>query len=261
MIMPPTRSRGANRSSASPARQSQKRGAAEGPQPDLPYGQSILPALMAQDPTPTGLQAFYCLVSFCGVALLPFYPTMAAHSLGADASWDALHPGDLKQLLSDSIGASAAEIDLAAWTTAAVYLALFIADVLSQCAPATIRWPVSWHCENTMCYEEMFCEPTRASLVRRPGNTFSNFPYLFGALLILPCAWRASPSPSPFWVADAMFGAMLLALATLSTIWHASNAPKSQYVDLWAVRRPRFRTTCPAITARPGLPRNRPPLS
>jgi hypothetical protein len=36
-------------------------------------------------------------------------------------------------------------------------------------------------------------------------------------------------------LADAMFGVMLLALAVSSVIWHASNAPKSQYIDLWSM--------------------------
>ena len=97
---------------------------------------------------------------------------------------------------------------------------------------------MGWRTENTQCYDEMFCEPTRASLVRRPGNTYSNVFYLFGALAVLlstlsaDCVARRS---NAFRVADAMFGAMMLILALLSVTWHASNAPKSQYVDLWAM--------------------------
>jgi hypothetical protein len=33
----------------------------------------------------------------------------------------------------------------------------------------------------------------------------------------------------------AVFGIMLLILAALSVIWHSSNAPDSQYVDLWSM--------------------------
>ena len=42
-------------------------------------------------------------------------------------------------------------------------------------------------------------------------------------------------TPNPFLVADTIFGVMLLILASLSVIWHASNAPKSQYIDLWSM--------------------------
>ena len=38
-----------------------------------------------------------------------------------------------------------------------------------------------------------------------------------------------------FWLADACFAVMLLILGVLSVIWHASNAPKSQYIDLWSM--------------------------
>ena len=40
----------------------------------------------------------------------------------------------------------------------------------------------------------------------------------------------AAAAPTPFWVADAVFGVMLLLLAASSLVWHASNAVKSQYV-------------------------------
>ena len=94
---------------------------------------------------------------------------------------------------------------------------------------------MSWNCDNTECYLEMFCEPTREGcLVRRPGNCYSNILYLFAGLVVLLSTWQQWATNS-FAVADTMFGVMLLILATLSVIWHASNAPKSQYIDLWSM--------------------------
>ena len=180
------------------------------------------------------------LAAAAGLIALPFSPTLAV-MLGADGSWDASHHvrgiSGVQQLMRDAMGVRDEELAVAAVMTTSIYGMLMLADALSE--RARIRWPASWHCENTECYDEMFCEPTRASLVRRPGNTYSNILYLFGALVIAPSAWSAGypprSHPSLFQVADAMFGGMLLALATLSTIWHASNAPKSQYIDLWAM--------------------------
>jgi hypothetical protein len=41
-------------------------------------------------------------------------------------------------------------------------------------------------------------------------------------------------SYSVFWC-WSVFGVMLLALAVLSVVWHSSNAPNAQYIDLWSM--------------------------
>lgn len=188
---------------------------------------------MAADPAPMSLKVFSIAFSGIGLIVLPFFPTAAVSALGVDGSWDAAHHVKYSpmRLMRESLGVSDADIMTAACTTAGVYALLMLADALSWCMP-TIKWPASWRCDNTQCYDDMFCEPTRAALVRRPGNVYSNALYLFAALLILPMAYRPPPSPAAaplFMSADLIFGAMLLSLALLSTIWHASNAPSSQY--------------------------------
>ena len=211
-----------------------------------PNGKSVFAALSAADPRPKSQQAMLCIIAGGGLLALPFLPAIAVLRDAVDASWDIEHgvksPGGasledvMSQLILKSIGITKAEAAIAAQLTAAVYFALLLADVLSEFVPA-IRWPASWRCDNKQCYEEMFCEPTRDSLVRRPGNTYSNSLYLYGALIIPSSAWRARDGDmwDAFWLADVMFGVMLFFLALLSTIWHASNAPKSQYIDLWAM--------------------------
>ena len=44
-----------------------------------------------------------------------------------------------------------------------------------------------------------------------------------------------SSKGDPFWAADLVFGIFLVALAVLSVLWHASNAKKSHYLDLWTM--------------------------
>ena len=139
--MPP-RARGI--STSQPAIRSEKK-ITPPPQPELPYGASILPALAAQDPTDSKLKALMCLTAGAGLAALPFFPTLAVRLLGVDGSWDASHGvrglGDATRLARDSLGLSDAELAAAAWATAAVYGALTLADALSARAPALVRWP------------------------------------------------------------------------------------------------------------------------
>jgi hypothetical protein len=119
-----------------------------------------------------------------------------------------------------------------------VYGLLIVADILvggneniNLSCSKTYPWPSSWKVENTICYNEMFCEPTRwGRFLRRPGNTLSNVTYLLSSLSVL----MASPK-SVFWMSDILFGLMLLILSVFSTLWHASNAPWSQYVDIWSM--------------------------
>ena len=203
----------------------------------LPYGSSILPALSAADPIPCACQALMWFVSAGGLFLLPWAPMLEIVA-GLDGSWDAAHHvGDVAQLMRASLGVTSAQAAIATWATGAAFGALLVCDVSSEALPATIRWPASWRCDNIQCYDEMFSEPTRASLVRRPGNVYSNALYLYAAVLIPQAVWAPADAAmrQPFWMADSIFAAMLLLLALLSTIWHASNAPKSQYIDLWAM--------------------------
>ena len=115
-------------------------------------------------------------------------------------------------------------------------------------------YPISWKTNNTLCYHDMFCEPTRfGRLIRRPGNTLSNATYLLASLCVLSscyynyCITVSVSSVSKttttttttttifmFW-ADLLYGIMLLALAITSCWWHGSNGPWTQYVDLWSM--------------------------
>jgi len=150
----------------------------------LPYGSSILPALSAADPIPCACQALMWFVSAGGLFLLPWAPMLEIVA-GLDGSWDAAHHvGDVAQLMRASLGVTSAQAAIATWATGAAFGALLVCDVSSEALPATIRWPASWRCDNIQCYDEMFSEPTRASLVRRPGNVYSNALYLYAAVLI-----------------------------------------------------------------------------
>ena len=69
-------------------------------------------------------------------------------------------------------------------------------------------------------------------MVRRPGNTYSNFPYLLAsAVVVCECAGASHA----FWASDMLFGVMLGWLSLFSLAWHATNSPTSQYFDLWAM--------------------------
>ena len=223
---------------ASPARRRSPRFAASDGATDpptqqlaLPFGKSILPALLSADKMPSVLQGIACCVATFGLLLLPWLPAMLM-ALGADGGWDHNHYAkhSTVRLVREALGVTEVQLLVSASITAAVYGVLIILDILSECAPS-IRWPSSWHCENTLCYDQMFCEPMRAkALLRRPGNTLSNMIYLFTALLIL-----SSCRASPFALADGLFATMLLLLAIFSTLWHSSHAPKVHYMDLWAM--------------------------
>jgi hypothetical protein len=210
------------------------------------YGRSMWPAIAAADSSPAAAQWAGVALTALLLAALPFQPRILV-AAGVDGSFDNAHNltrgaplgmETLALLMDATTGLSAAQVRALWIATGAAFGLLFALDLLSERWPEAVRWPASWCCENRQCYTEMFCEPTRASLVRRPGNTYSNVFYLFGALAVLlstlsaDCVARRS---NAFRVADAMFGAMMLILALLSVTWHASNAPKSQYVDLWAM--------------------------
>ena len=81
-----------------------------------------------------------------------------AHGIG----WDLLsEPAKLiAVLLERSMGLPAAQTyGLALGSLAALGLLLAL-DCLSVFFPV-IAWPRSWNTQNSQCYNEMFCEPTR----------------------------------------------------------------------------------------------------
>lgn len=174
---------------------------------------------------PRPLQAFVLLSVPAGLLALPLLSWLLTRTGMCDGSWDDKQHvlrtdgplGAWQKLSRAALGVDEAAATWAAGITAAAYGSLLALDLCTD-----LRWPASWNTHNTRCYDEMFCEPMRRALVRRPGNTFSNALYLHGAVLVGCSAGRASA----FVLADAMFAAMLLLLAVFSTLWHASHAPK-----------------------------------
>ena len=211
---------------------------------DLPYGRSIFPAVAeAGGGTLTG-GAVSVLFTLLALLALPWLPTTLAAL--SNSSWDDEHgvsfSGDLLDmvgtLLREATGRTDIQLKNALSLTLGACGLLMIADIASEFFPNVIHWPVSWNCDNQQCYREMFCEPTREGcLVRRAGNCYSNASYLFTSLVVSLSAWQQHKQGvwNSMAFADAMFGVMLLALAVSSVIWHASNAPKSQYIDLWSM--------------------------
>jgi len=150
-------------------------------------------------------------------------------TLGVDMSL-----AGLLLLLENTVGMDPYQIKVASFLTIFFFGSLFVLDALSEFF-SFIKWPNTWNTSNMQCYEEMFCEPTRTKmLVRRPGNTYSNCMYFFTSTCILLSVFNSSVM-NPFWTSDVLFGILLMILAALSVIWHASNAPKSQYIDLWSM--------------------------
>jgi hypothetical protein len=220
-------------------------------------GCSIVGQMMEHDPAPRARQVLFIVLTASLLLALPCFPTALQHAVPALAvgcggqgsaapyscasGWDASHydaaigvtwgplplggsaPGGVHTvvtLLLRTTGLSIEELQLAAAATAAAFGLLFVADLLSAVFPQTIGWPTSWQTENRQCYTEMFSEPTRESLVRRPGNVYSNFLYLFTGLAVLQsCAkeqqqqqqqqqeqqqeQELGSEANPFWLADA----------------------------------------------------------
>ena len=127
--------------------------------------------------------------------------------------------------------------------TAVFVVLLLVADVMLGCVynnkTASDPYPSSWKTDNTLCYHDMFSEPSRMGrLLRRPGNTLSNATYLLASLCVLAsCYYHSSTTSSSFifWWADLQFGIMLFLLTLSSCLWHGSNGPWTQYVDIWAM--------------------------
>jgi hypothetical protein len=208
-----------------------------------PFGRSILGAIFAQDPV-----SFYAKIGSLSLSvfLLVAMPLLPALSAGNSAKqgWDSAHGVSMLEpctrswmvLLKVAAGASSNQAAQLLQGTMGVMCLLGALDALRHAGYTWLvpDWPASWQCSNRRCYDEMFCEPTRPwpALIRRPGNVLSNAIYLYGSCLVLLGSWQLAHT---FCVPDALFGIMLLILFVLSVIWHASNAPTSQYIDLWSM--------------------------
>jgi type IV secretory pathway TrbD component len=225
------------RPSQSPAKKPSSSGSSRVSADQLPFGRSIFPAVV--DAGGGSRLVAYSAVLCTALALLAllWLPTLlatldhgdwdASHSVSLSGRWHALLP----TLLREATGLTDGQVGSATALTLGAFGLLFVTDILSEFCPATLRWPTAWRCDTRECYLEMFCEPTREGcLVRRPGNCYSNVLYMFSGVVVLLSVWQR---PSSMAVADGMFGVMLLVLALLSVIWHASNAPKSQCVLLF----------------------------
>lgn len=193
-----------------------------------PYNQCLYHALSKQDPTSPVIQKLYILITVLSTATCLVLPQVTM-LYGLDGSWDeeqGLRIFDIGGLLHATLGMN---VKLPLIITASYLLTLTMLDLLG------FGWPKSWSTENTQCYEEMFSEPTRdGHLIRRFGNTLSNAPYVVCSVITAhSCLW--GEIKNVFRTADFMFAIMVFILAVASTIWHASNAPTSHYVDIWSM--------------------------
>ena len=212
-----------------------------------PIGQSLWPILWDRDPTPSAWKAIYCISTVFGLTCLIFLSDiMMTIFPSLDASWDENHgitsSSSLTELIQATTGLSDGWIQVILWITLGAFLTFIGADIVLGLISSskkqesdTYPWPNSWKTDNYLCYHDMFAEPTRHGwLIRRPGNTLSNVNYLVSSLVVFGSSILSDKS-NIFWVSDAEFSFMLLMLTIFSTIWHGSNAPWSQYPDLWAM--------------------------
>lgn len=198
-----------------------------------PYGDCLLTTVWKNDPIPTRLKYLQVVLTALGLTGLFFLPTIMIRVTDADASWDDEHRVSLfLQLMVQTLGLAPTHIYLIFGLTAILTIGMILADI--TIGTNSQIYPLSWKTQNTKCYTEMFMEPTRQHrLIRRPGNTLSNATYLFAAGCIL--ASSLSNRDNSFWMADVLFGVMLLVLFISSVLWHGTNAPWTQYVDLWSM--------------------------
>lgn len=219
---------------------------------EFPYGESLFPEIWEVDPTSSTLKSTYLalalasLVGLCFMSniLTPLFP-------GAASYWDEKNGADSGAILDfplvmqKALNLPLETVNALFLVTGGVCVLLIIADVLTA-GPETCKthpFPASWKCDNTVCYHEMFSEPTRfGRLLRRPGNSLSNAPYLLACLCALAsvAAQQLGSAENqklynPFWLADAEFGILLFLLALTSLLWHGTNAPWSQYPDIWSM--------------------------
>ena len=207
-------------------------------------GTFLLPWIWTLDPTAGIVKAGLLMVTVVG--WLSFWNLSSIMTVAfphhAESHWDERHgiPSgtsfdyDLFKLVQTGLDLPAAWVHYCVGATAGFVVLLVVADVLLATLSTNNPYPASWKTENTLCYHDMFSEPSRLRrLLRRPGNTLSNATYLLASLCVLAsCYYHATLL---FWWADLLFGIMLLVLAISSCLWHGSNGPWTQYVDIWAM--------------------------
>ena len=204
----------------------------------IPYWTCVYDELSRQDGLPLPLQRiFICLIA---LSYLPIMcPLVVGNAIGLDESYfgfDDAHASDIFTLVSVATGLSLLRLFLCFSLTAAFFATLVWADITTAERP--FQWPKVWQTDNNACYDDMFCEPSRKHrLIRRPGNTLSNFFYLFSAMVVLASSYsRAFSSENTcFILSDVLFGIMMLILSISSTVWHGCNAMWSHGVDLWSM--------------------------
>ena len=205
-----------------------------------PYWTCVYNDLSRQDTIPLPLQrVFICLVA-ASYAPIMFPLTVGHYFVGLDDSYfefDEVYTSNFLTLMSVTTGLSLLQLYVCLSLTAAFYATLIWADITTTDRP--FRWPTTWETYNNACYDDMFCEPNRKDrLIRRPGNTLSNFFYLFSAMIALASSYSrafSNEEKTSFILSDFIFGIMLLILSISSTVWHGCNAMWSHGVDLWSM--------------------------
>ena len=150
---------------------------------DLPHGRSILPQINALDETPASTKQLAIGLTLIGLMVFPLLPTLFV-SGGLVGTWDGDHmvawagvplwhmsaggddteDGVIQMLLRQSLGVDPDQSMWAAQLTAVMFGALFIADVLSEFMPESIRWPDGWNTENRRCCAYYRPEPAAARI-------------------------------------------------------------------------------------------------
>ncbi|KAL7533068.1 hypothetical protein ACHAWF_004326 [Thalassiosira exigua] len=208
---------------------------------DAPHGKFLGCLIWKNDPSSEAIKIFYACLTILGILYMVFHVFLMVNVFGMDGGWDEQHGFDNRnasafpELISITLGLSPFTVYAIFGISLGSYGMLMAVDwlmgaLVTPDKKRTYPYPPSWRTDNDICYSEMFSEPTRwGRLLRRPGNTLSNGTYFFASICIL------SSGRSIFWLADVLFGTMLFCLAVFSNLWHASNAPWSQYPDLWAM--------------------------
>lgn len=206
-----------------------------------PYWTSPYDELSKQDPIPLPLQRlFNCLVAVAYIPIL-FPLSTFGYFVAYDESFfdfDEVHSSNFLTLLRVTTGLSPFTLYVCGSLTASCYATLIWAD-LSAAKLGPFRWPIHWDTDNNACYDDMFCEPSRKHrLIRRPGNTLSNFFYLFFAIVVIASSFTRAfieEEKRIFILSDGLFGIMLFILSISSTAWHACNCLWSHGIDLWSM--------------------------
>jgi len=208
-----------------------------------PNGQFLFPLIWNRDPGSSFKKgSFLAITIACSFFMLNPAPLFTWAFPEIDCEWDAKHGiTNYEVLMEHTLGLSSECVRNIFWITFVVFGSLAVGDVvlaqgrskLGTGKPSdTFPWPAAWKTDNYLCYHDMFSEPTRyGRLLRRPGNTLSNFSYMLGFLSILSSCFLGN-KPNPYFYSDVEFGCCLMVLCVMSVIWHGSNSPFSQYPDL-----------------------------